>query len=447
MAKQFVRSLRGAAFEWYTDLSAGSIDSWDQLEREFLTRFYSTRRTVNLPELARTKQSKEELVEEYIERWRNLVLNCKERISEASSIDMCVQDLKKEIKRDVKAGEPKEAKTIFTVPAKITFQKSSSNLGPKPKPKLKPNKVQVQKKGLPTLKKHEEKEYPFSDSEVSGILDQLLEQKIIELPAPKRPKEAGQVDHPKYCRFHQIISHLVEKCFVLKDLIVCLDKENKIKLETGENPTASYSMVSFGSFDPISISNEEHTFFTPYDAGKSLSDVAEFGPQLPKGAIPLEFKVEEEVTIMYVYPEMVKPDRDEIGDGWSTFISKNEKNQRSNETGKKSSYVLLAGHALGAWSIEVQSIEEVSSEKSQEAWTLMKKRYQKAPELPSPDTHDKKPRSRRKSRNIQRRKTKIKARANAKSTEMEATSRPFPRPVTLEEYFLKSFFDKQCFTS
>ncbi|KAL2470500.1 Cornifin domain-containing protein [Abeliophyllum distichum] len=106
--------------------------------------------------------------------------------------------------------------------------------------------------------------------------------KIIELPAPKRPEEAGQVDHPKYCRFHQIISHPVERCFVLKDIIVRLDKENKIKLETDENPTASYSMVSFGSFDPIPISNEEQTFFTPYDAGKSLSEVAEFGPQLSK---------------------------------------------------------------------------------------------------------------------------------------------------------------------
>ncbi|KAL2532100.1 Uncharacterized protein Adt_05451 [Abeliophyllum distichum] len=173
-------------------------------------------------------------------------------------------------------------------------------------------------------------------------------------------------------------------------------------------------MVSFGSFNPIPISNEEQTFFTLNDAGKSLSEVAEFGHQLPKGAIPVEFKVDEEVTITYVYPKMVKQD---------------------------------SGHALGAWSTEVQSIDEVSSKESQEAWTLMKRRHQKAPQLPSPDTYDEKPRSRRKSRNNQMRKTKIKARANAKSMEMEATSRPFPRPVTLEEYFPKNFFDKQCFTS
>ncbi|KAL2525808.1 Uncharacterized protein Adt_10862 [Abeliophyllum distichum] len=198
--------------------------------------------------------------------------------------------------------------TIFTVPAKITFQKSGSNPGPKPKSEFRHNKVQVQSKGLLTLKELEEKEYPFSDSEVFRILDQLPEQKIIELPTPKRPEEVGQVDHPKYCRFHQIISHTVERCFVLKDLIVCLVKGNKIKLETGKNPTASYSMVLFGSFDLISISNKGQTFSTPYDAGKSLFEVAKFGPQLLKGAILVELKVDEEITIAYVYPEMVKPD-------------------------------------------------------------------------------------------------------------------------------------------
>ncbi|KAL0447894.1 UNVERIFIED_CONTAM: hypothetical protein Slati_1917300 [Sesamum latifolium] len=46
LVKQFVRSLKGNAFDWYTDLEANSIDSWGQLEKEFLNRFYSTRRTI-----------------------------------------------------------------------------------------------------------------------------------------------------------------------------------------------------------------------------------------------------------------------------------------------------------------------------------------------------------------------------------------------------------------
>ncbi|KAM1439737.1 hypothetical protein ACFX14_013134 [Malus domestica] len=59
LAKQFVRSMKGNAFEWYTDLEPESINSWEQLEREFLNRFYSTCRTVSMLELTSTKQWKE----------------------------------------------------------------------------------------------------------------------------------------------------------------------------------------------------------------------------------------------------------------------------------------------------------------------------------------------------------------------------------------------------
>ncbi|KAL0332961.1 UNVERIFIED_CONTAM: hypothetical protein Scaly_2197600 [Sesamum calycinum] len=49
--KQFVRSLKDNAFDWYTDLEADSIDGWEQLEQEFLNRFYNTQRTVSMLEL------------------------------------------------------------------------------------------------------------------------------------------------------------------------------------------------------------------------------------------------------------------------------------------------------------------------------------------------------------------------------------------------------------
>lgn len=97
----------------------------------------------------------------------------------------------------------------------------------------------------------------------------------------------------------------MEKFFVLKDLIVCLDKENKIKLEIGENPIASSSMVSFGSFDLIPISGKKQTFFDVHDACKSL--VKEFGPHLLEGAIPVKFEVDGEITINYVYLGMDRP--------------------------------------------------------------------------------------------------------------------------------------------
>ena len=40
MVKQFLHSLKGHAFDWYTDLAPSFVDSWNQIEREFLNRFY-----------------------------------------------------------------------------------------------------------------------------------------------------------------------------------------------------------------------------------------------------------------------------------------------------------------------------------------------------------------------------------------------------------------------
>jgi len=42
LVKQYVRTLKGIAFDWYTDLLPESIDSWGQMEQKFLNRFYNT---------------------------------------------------------------------------------------------------------------------------------------------------------------------------------------------------------------------------------------------------------------------------------------------------------------------------------------------------------------------------------------------------------------------
>ncbi|KAA0057580.1 ty3-gypsy retrotransposon protein [Cucumis melo var. makuwa] len=93
LVKQFVRTLKGNAFDWYTDLEPESIDSWEQLERDFLNRFYSTRRIVSMIELTATKQRKGEPVIDYINRWRALSLDCKDRLTELSDVEMCTQGM------------------------------------------------------------------------------------------------------------------------------------------------------------------------------------------------------------------------------------------------------------------------------------------------------------------------------------------------------------------
>ncbi|KAM1873002.1 hypothetical protein ACFX13_006892 [Malus domestica] len=55
LTKQFMHSLKGNAFEWYTDLEPESINNWEQLEREILNRYYSTCCTVSMLEHTNTK--------------------------------------------------------------------------------------------------------------------------------------------------------------------------------------------------------------------------------------------------------------------------------------------------------------------------------------------------------------------------------------------------------
>jgi len=63
------------------------------MEQEFVNRFYSTQRTVSMTELTNTKQWKDEPVLDYINRWRLLNLECKDRLSEPSAVEMCAQGM------------------------------------------------------------------------------------------------------------------------------------------------------------------------------------------------------------------------------------------------------------------------------------------------------------------------------------------------------------------
>ncbi|KAA0062704.1 retrotransposon gag protein [Cucumis melo var. makuwa] len=156
-----------------------------------------TRHVINIMELTNTKQRIEEPVINYINRWRALSLNCKDKLTELSAVEMCTQDM----------------------------------------------------------------------------LEQSIEKQLIQLPECKRPEQAGKVDDPNYCKYHRVISHPVEKCFVLKELIQKLACENKIELDIDEvaqtnhvavNMTSSVlpsillydqreSLIQFGTFEHVLV--------------------------------------------------------------------------------------------------------------------------------------------------------------------------------------------------
>ncbi|KAI5344079.1 hypothetical protein L3X38_011956 [Prunus dulcis] len=87
----------------------------------------------------------------------------------------------------------KEAMTINTVPVKISTQDKKKEVR-----RMEPSQEVDRRRR--TLKELEEKTYPFPDSDVAGMLEDLLEKKVNELPECKRPEEMNRVNDPKFCK-------------------------------------------------------------------------------------------------------------------------------------------------------------------------------------------------------------------------------------------------------
>lgn len=60
----------------------------------FLTRFYSTQRSVGITELTQTEQQMHEKAADFINRWRNLSLHCPQPITESEAVRMCMNNLR-----------------------------------------------------------------------------------------------------------------------------------------------------------------------------------------------------------------------------------------------------------------------------------------------------------------------------------------------------------------
>ena len=58
MARLFIGTLKGVAFEWFIKLSAGSIKRWGDLEKLFLARFFEEEMKILMVTLLSMKKKK-----------------------------------------------------------------------------------------------------------------------------------------------------------------------------------------------------------------------------------------------------------------------------------------------------------------------------------------------------------------------------------------------------
>ena len=79
----------------------------------------------------------------------------------------------------------------------------------------------------------------------------------------------GKVDDPNYYKYHHIIGHPIQKCFVFKEQIMKLTKENKNDLDFNEIVGSNHVIVAcdvLPTFKQGANTNQAHKLLNNDDA-------------------------------------------------------------------------------------------------------------------------------------------------------------------------------------
>ena len=268
----FASTLKGTAFDWYSTLPENSIQNWAMLETRFLTHFKGEDHPVTMAQLCSLKQGENESTYDFIHKWKAMAYKCSDVLPQASLVDICRNNMRARIRsmiignKSKNLGELLEASMEAETVIKDLNSQKSSKKEPTAIATSKPKKkevLNVQTKSTPqpqkkaenkaagkkpelseAFRERVEKKYPF-DEDVDEIFEALIANGKLTLPEPKRPEDVGKTNDPRYCPYHQMVSHPLNQCFVVREKINEMWKNGVITFDKNYG-SASVNMISYG---------------------------------------------------------------------------------------------------------------------------------------------------------------------------------------------------------
>ncbi|XXG82541.1 hypothetical protein AAC387_Pa10g0463 [Persea americana] len=242
------------------------------LETRFPTHFKGEDRPVTMAKLCSLKQGDNESTSGFIHKWKAMAYKCSDVLPQTSLIDICRNNMRARIRsmiignKSKNLGELLEASIEAETMIKDLNSQKSSRKEPTAIPTSKPKKNEVlivqTKSAAQSPKKAEnkaagkrpelsdafkervEKKYLF-DEDVKEIFGALLTNEKLTLPDPKRPGDVGKTNDPRYRPYHQMVSHPLNQCFVVKEKINEMWKNGVITFDKNHG-SASVNMVLYG---------------------------------------------------------------------------------------------------------------------------------------------------------------------------------------------------------
>ena len=80
--REFLKSLTGRAFTWYSKLKHASISTWDEMATEFCNKFLEEEAAIHVMDLGRVRQRIGKNLVTFIKRYRNKAPSCRETLPE-----------------------------------------------------------------------------------------------------------------------------------------------------------------------------------------------------------------------------------------------------------------------------------------------------------------------------------------------------------------------------
>ncbi|XP_020211541.1 uncharacterized protein LOC109796268 [Cajanus cajan] len=224
----FPTSLKGPALHWYTQLPAGSIDSFATLRRRFVAQ-YATSRPHHTPlaALANLRQNDDESLRAFMERFSNISVRIRNLNPEVALHAMLmalkpgsfVDSLCRDAPRDMDELRACAASYI-QMEEHSAFRDQVRGKGPaKPeqghKDKVKVNNDSQFKKPARANRSGRYDFYTPLNAPRVHILEEASNNNLLALPPPGHTPNSA--DQSKHCRYHRNYDHTTDECRTLRD--------------------------------------------------------------------------------------------------------------------------------------------------------------------------------------------------------------------------------------
>ena len=157
------------------------------------------------------------------QHWRSLSFKCKDCLSEALVVEIYAQGMDWNILYALQVNKTLTFQELATraYDMEVTiayYERRLNDNGP--------TTSSINKSSM--LRVSQENDFSYSESNAPEMLHKLLKKRFMKLTGSKRREEIERDNDPKYCKYHRIISHIIEKCNIFKRQVLQLPKEGKI---------------------------------------------------------------------------------------------------------------------------------------------------------------------------------------------------------------------------